>query len=209
MQVQAPTALQIPECVKCSRASSAIAPQPNQPVALVRCGACDCEQRVYVHDHPLGYPDLHEQAVAKQGFKPSRHLSMQRSSAVGRLIEKLGKLSASWADERRLSPRLGVALTVTITPLDESYLPVGNAHNAATIDLSLSGMAFVSPTNEHACFWLVDFSPAGHRGRQSIIKPVRVAPLGTSMWKIAGPLLSVYDEPREPGGRLIHSGRRM
>lgn len=207
MPVQTPTAIQIPECTGCGRASSARAPLPDQAVALAQCGAC--EQRVYVHDDPAGYPDLHKQAVAQRGFKPSRQLSMQRSSAISQLIEKLGDPGASEVDERRLSQRLAVAVAITVTPLDEWYLPIGNAYNAATIDISSTGMAFLSSTNRHACFWLVDFSLAGHNGQQSIIKPVRMERLDACCWKTVGPLVSAYDEPRESGNRLIHTHRRM
>lgn len=205
MLVVPPAAPRIARCTRCGRGCSVSAPVVGLDVALTRCGGCD--HRHYVLGEGAEAPDLLSPLDARQGFRPSRHVSLQRPSAMDRFIVELAGNEPVSEDQRRLSPWLAIAVPVTATPLDERFFPSDVAQNAATVDLSHSGMAFVSTSATQASYWMIDFGLAGHPGSQAILKPIRGERIDQSCWKTAGPLVTAVDDPRDASGRLIHTRR--
>ncbi|MEO0532051.1 MAG: PilZ domain-containing protein [Planctomycetota bacterium] len=182
------------------------APVVSHAAALVCCGGCD--RRYYVLRREEGFHGLFDQREARKEFRPSRHVSMQRASAIEQFLATISVPgSAGVADGMRRARRVAVALPITLTPLDEQFLPAGETIGGATVDISHSGIAFVTATNPHAIYWLIDFSPAGQTAMQSIIKPIRGESIDPACWKTAGPLLTASDDPKAPSGRLIHTRR--
>lgn len=189
-------------CTRCQCPLDAVSPVAGDWLAL---RFCDCERASYVRSAAPWIETIADDPYNR--FSPVRHLSRQRAAALAELIGELGPESHD-EDERRIAPRIRVALPIVVAPLDEHFRPSGEAQNGATIDISTSGMLFVTPSVPHSSFWLVDFGPVGHPGSQTVVRPIRCRRLDPNCWEVAGPFASVLDESARKPPTIIRSSRR-
>lgn len=203
MTHQTVTAIRIQACSRCERSIDLDGPDAGIGLRLTRCV---CGQGHYALGTDPGRNKGDGGAYA--AFSPVRHLSRQGPAALAELIRELGKPTAAEGDLRQ-DPRVAIALPIIVAPLDGDFRPRAEAQHAATIDVSASGIAFITLSIPDASFWLVDYGPAGHPGSQSVMRPLRCVSQESGLWKIAWPFASMVDEPTRARPTIVHTNRRM
>jgi hypothetical protein len=101
--------------------------------------------------------------------------------------------SALEDDDRRQRARFHAAIPIVVAPLDEDFRPVAPAFNAASIDISATGISFVVKSECSASYWMVDLGQEAPAGTQAIMQIARIESLGEGCWKAAGPFITERD----------------
>lgn len=191
----------IDRCLGCGSDFGAYSPRPNSDVTVGQCNQCD--RRYYIAEDEAVFGSWLPETTALRDFSPPRHLSLQRSSGLSRLIASLPE-SESDKDKRRAHSRQCLALPLVAVPLDGEFRPIGPALPAASVDISVGGLSFLVQSQQSASFWLLDFSAVGNPGEQAIMKIARMLPHDAVTWSIAGPFVSYLDLPKQ-AAKIIRS----
>ena len=150
------------------------APQEGLPVCLRACTYC------YAKYYAADAAELDTEPRPTEAGPWSVSTEHLPSHDRGRLRGLVTRLAASGPDAQRL------ALAATATPLDEWLVPIAPAVGAVVTDLTPQGARVVVPTDRHASYWLVDFSPSGMPGVQIAVRYETAAPLRDGNWRVAG-----------------------
>jgi len=186
---------QIAKCSACREAFDAASPVGGLQVHLAQCGWC--ERRYYISLLTQPSADIILSEAAMSGFSPPDHLSAQSEFAMKQLIEAFPG-TAGQRDNRRKSARVRAAFRLVVAPLDDEFRPLTLARDAASIDVSATGISFVVKSDFEAHFWMIDFGPTTLPGTQAVMKIVRKESLGEGCWKIAGPLVTELSMSTRP-----------